>query len=96
MFRETENPIGGLRPTFDFPDSFNDLWQSAFTVLWGLCIIVAIAFLVVSLVKMGKASDDGNPHEHKKGRKSAMWAGGSLIALVALVPIVGFIMWVAG
>ena len=40
---------------------------------------------------MGKNSDS-NPHEYKKGRTQAMWAGISLGGLAALAVIVGAIL----
>ena len=39
--------------------------------------MIAVLFLIVGIVAMGKNSDS-NPHEYKKGRTQAMWAGISL------------------
>lgn len=86
------NPIDGIVPDFTiFGAEFTELWQKIFAGLWGLAVVVTIVFLVLGITKMAQSSSS-NPQGYKEGRTSALWAGISLGALVALGVIVGAII----
>ena len=89
-----ENPFENVTPNFAvFGAEATELWQRLLGAAWVVGLLVAAAFLIVGLVKMGKSSDD-NPHQYKQGRKSALMAGGSFGGLVALPLIAGAIITV--
>lgn len=89
---EIPNPVEGVVPDFTiFGAEFTDLWQKLLAGVWGIALVIAVLFLIVGILAMGKNSDS-NPHEYKKGRTQAMWAGISLGGLAALAVIVGAIL----
>ncbi|MGO1612463.1 pilin [Brevibacterium aurantiacum] len=89
---EIPNPVEGVVPDFSiFGAEFTELWQKLLAGVWGIALVIAVLFLIVGIVAMGKNSDS-NPHEYKKGRTQAMWAGISLGGLAALAVIVGAIL----
>jgi hypothetical protein len=89
-----ENPIGGMRPSFAFGDQFDSWWKSLFAALWGLAILVTLAFCIIGIAKMATAGD--NPSHRDGGKKQAQHAGIALAALTGFGVIVSAIMVVAG
>lgn len=88
-----ENPIGGIVPDFTiFGAEFTALWQKLIAGAWALGIIIAIVYLGVGILEMGKASQSGNAMEHQIGRTKALWAAIALGGLAALAVIVGSIL----
>ena len=56
-----QNPLDGILPDFSiFGAEFTQLWQKLLAGLWGLGIILAVVFLIISIVKMASASSGGN------------------------------------
>lgn len=87
-----ENPLDGIIPNFSiFGAEFTELWQKIIAGLWGLAIIAAVVFLIIGLVTMGQNSSS-DPQAVAEGKKTALRAGISLGALVALGVIVGAII----
>ena len=90
------NPLNGILPDFSvFGTDFDQLWQKLIAGLWAICIIIAIAYLILGVTAMGKASTGGNPQEYKIGRTQAIWSGISLAGLAAIAVIVGAILAIA-
>jgi hypothetical protein len=92
-----DNPLDGVLPDFSiFGAEFTELWQKLLAGVWGIGIILTIVFLIVGVIKMGSASNSGNPQEYKSARTQALWAGIALGVLAALAVIVGAILAVFG
>lgn len=92
-----DNPLDGILPDFSiFGAEFTELWQKLLGGIWGIAIVLAIAFLIISVTRMAGASSGGNPNDYKQARSGAMWSGISLGALAALAVIVGGILAIFG
>ena len=92
-----DNPLDGIVPDFSiFGVEFTQLWQKIIAGLWGIAIILAIAFVLVGVTQMAAATSGGNPSAYKDARNQAMWAGISLGVLAALGVIVGAILALFG
>jgi hypothetical protein len=92
-----DNPLDGILPDFSiFGAEFTELWQKIIAGIWGIGIILTIVFVIVGIIKMGSASNGGNPQEYKSARTQAMWAGIALGVLAALAVIVGAILALVG
>jgi len=92
-----DNPLDGIVPDFSiFGVEFTQLWQKIIAGLWGIAIILAIAFVLVGVTQMAAATSGGNPSAYKDARNQAMWAGISLGILAALGVIVGAILALFG
>ncbi|MEA9986081.1 hypothetical protein [Subtercola sp. RTI3] len=93
IVKQIDNPLNGIIPDFSiFGAQFTQLWQKLLAGLWGIAIVLAIVFLILGIVNMGKASSGGNPQAYKEGRVQALWAGISLGGLAALAVIVGAVL----
>ena len=91
-----ENPLDGVLPDFAiFGAQFTELWQKLLAGIWGIAIVVAIVYLIIGLLSMGKAGGS-NPHAYKEGRGQAIWAGIALGGLAALAVVVGGILALVG
>ena len=91
------NPFAGLVPDFSvFGADFTTWWQKLFVGLWALCLIVAAVYLLTSLVKLHKATNNNIPGQADEAKTAAMWAGGSLGALCGFAVIVGAVFTLAG
>ncbi len=87
-----QNPIDGIVPDFSiFGAEFTELWQKLFAGLWALCIVAAIVFLIVGLVKVANNAET-NPQAVAAGKTQVLWASISLGGLVSLGVIVGAII----
>jgi hypothetical protein len=92
-----DNPLDGILPDFSiFGAHFTELWQKLLAGLWGIAIILAVAFIIMGVVRMSAASAGGNPNEYRLARGHVMWAGVSLGVLAALAVIVGAILALFG
>ena len=77
------NPFAGLVPDFSvFGGDFTTWWQKLFVGLWAICLIVAAVYLLTSLVKLHKATNNNIPGQADEAKTAAMWAGGSLGGVV--------------
>lgn len=84
-----ENPLDGILPDFTiFGAQFTELWQKILAGAWGIAIVIAIIYLIVSIAGMSTASGAQNPNEYKNGRQKAIGAGIALALLAALAVIV--------
>ena len=91
------NPFAGLVPDFSvFGGDFTTWWQKLFVGLWAICLIVAAVYLLTSLVKLHKATNNNIPGQADEAKTAAMWAGGSLGALCGFAVIVGAVFTLAG
>lgn len=94
--RFIDNPLNGVLPDFAiFGDQFTELWQKLLAGIWGLAIVVAIVYLIIGLLSMGKA-DSTNPQAYKAGRGQFVWALVALGGLAALAVVVGAILALVG
>jgi len=87
-----KNPLDGILPDFSFGgQEFTELWQKLVAAVWAGGIIVSIVFLIIGIVAMAGASNEGssNPNAHAVGKKKATWAFIALVGLAALAVIVG-------
>ena len=93
-----DNPLNGVLPDFSvFGVQFNALWKKLVAGIWGICIIISIAFLAIGLTGMaGSSEGGGNAMAYKSARTKAIWAGIALACLAALAVIVGGILALAG
>lgn len=90
-----ENPIDGVVPDFSiFGAEFTEWWQKLFAAAWAIAIIIALFFLVRSIITMASAGE--NPHDFASGKNSLFKSAGALVLLVAFGVIVGAIISVAG
>ncbi len=97
QLKSIENPLDGVLPNFSiFGAEFTVLWQKLLAGLWGIAIVLAVVFLILGIISMGKASSGGNPQQYKEGRGQALWAGISLGGLSALAVIVGGVLAIFG
>lgn len=97
IVKTIDNPLDGVLPDFTiFGAEFTELWQKIIGGIWAIGIILTIIFVIVGIIKMGSASNGGNPQEYKSARTQAMWAGISLGVLAALAVIVGAILAIVG
>lgn len=91
------NPFANLIPNFTvFGAEFTNWWEKLFGGLWAMCIIAAGVYLLVSLVKLHKATNNNIPGQADEAKTAAMWAGGSLAALCGFAVIVGAVFSIAG
>ena len=91
------NPIDGLTPDGTvFGAEFTTWWTKLFVGMWAAAIIVAGVFLLTSLVKLHKATNNNIPGQADEAKTAAMWAGGSLACLAGFGVIVGAIFTLAG
>jgi hypothetical protein len=87
------NPLDGVLPDFSiFGVEFTELWQKLLGGLWGIGLVLAVAFLIIGVTKMAAASTSGNPNDYKMARNQALWSGIALGVLAALAVIVGAIL----
>jgi formate hydrogenlyase subunit 3/multisubunit Na+/H+ antiporter MnhD subunit len=92
-----DNPLNGILPNFTiFGAEFTQLWQKLLAGIWGIGIILAVAFLIIGVTRMASASSGGNPNEYKTARNQSLWAGISMGVLASLAVIVGAILTVFG
>jgi hypothetical protein len=90
------NPLDGVLPDFSiFGAEFNAWWKKLLGGLWALALLLSVAFLIIGLTKMGKATTQQNAQEHAIGRTKATMAGITLASLAGLGVIVGAILAVA-
>jgi len=93
----TTNPFSGLIPDFSvFGAEFTAWWQKLFVGMWALAIIAAAAYLLISLVRLHKATNNNIPGQADEAKTAAAWAGGSLAALCGFAVIVGAVFTLAG
>ena len=92
-----DNPISGLLPDGGvFGPDFTTFWHRAFTGLWFLLIVAAVAALAMALSKLHRATTNNVPGQADEAKAHALWSGGALAALVGLGVIVGAIFTIAG
>ena len=66
------NPFTGLVPDFSvFGGDFTTWWQKLFVGLWALCLIVAAVYLLTSLVKLHKATNNNIPGQADEAKTAA-------------------------
>ena len=92
-----DNPISGLLPDGGvFGPDFTTFWHRAFTGLWFLLIVAAIAALAMAVFQLRRATTNNVPGAADEAKAHALWAGGALGALVGLGVIVAGVFTVAG
>ena len=69
---------------------------AAVVAYWALAIIAAAAYLLISLVRLHKATNNNIPGQADEAKTAAAWAGGSLAALCGFAVIVGAVFTLAG
>ena len=90
------NPFAGLVPDPNvFGAEFTTWWQKLFVGLWFLCIVIAGVYLLVSLVKLHRATNNNIPGQADEAKTAALWAGGSIGALCGFAVIVGAVFTLA-
>ncbi|WP_223695361.1 hypothetical protein [Leifsonia poae] len=53
-----DNPLNGVLPDFSvFGVQFDALWKKLIAGIWGICIIISIAFLAIGLTGMAGSSE---------------------------------------
>lgn len=91
------NPFSGLVPDFTvFGAEFTTWWQKLFVGLWAACILVAAVSLLMSLVKLHKATNNNIPGQADEAKSHAIWAAAALGSLVGFGVIIGAIITLAG
>ena len=91
------NPFSGLTADWTvFGGEFDTWWKRLFAGLWAMCILAAAVYLLVSLVKLHKATNNNIPGQADEAKTSAVWAGAALGALAGFAVIVGAIFTFAG
>ncbi|OZB85874.1 MAG: hypothetical protein B7X41_14405 [Microbacterium sp. 14-71-5] len=66
---DVTNPLNGVVPDFSiFGTQFTQLWQKLVAGAWALGILIAVVYLGIGILEMGKASQSGNAMEHQIGR----------------------------
>lgn len=84
-----DNPIDGIDPDFTvFGAKFTAWWQLLFAGLWAACIIVALGYLLVSILRMRRATSNNVPGQADEAKSQAMWAGGAAGGLIGFGVIV--------
>lgn len=97
QLKSIDNPLDGVLPNFTiFGAEFTQLWQKLLAGLWGIGIVLAVVFLILGIINMGKGSSGGNPQEYKQARQQALWAAISLGGLAALAVIVSAVLAIFG
>lgn len=92
-----DNPFAGLIPDFNvFGAEFTTWWQKLFAGLWAAGIIVSAAYLIWSIVSLRRATNNNVPGQADDAKTQAIWAGGSLVGLVAFGTIIGALFALAG
>lgn len=91
------NPIGGIKPNFTiFGVQFTHWWQTLLAGLWAGCILIAIGFLMVSLLQMRRATANNVPGQADEAKSSVLHAALTLGGLVGFGVIVGAIFAIFG
>lgn len=85
-----DNPLNGVKPSFDFGGAFNTLWKQVLALAWGLALITAIFFIIYNIAQMGAAGD--NPNRRAEAKKHVGWSFGAFGALAALGALIGAIL----
>lgn len=91
---DISNPLDGVTPDFSFSSEFDALWKQLIASVWGLGLLVSIAFMVRGLVKMGHAGE--NPQLRDAGHKAFTQSLIAFGVLAALAIVVGAILAVVG
>lgn len=92
-----ENPIDGLVPDFSiFGAEFTALWQKLFVAVWAGALIISLVFVVIGIAKSSSYQSSGHPSQVSEARSQAKQAGIAFVALAALVPIVGAVVFIVG
>lgn len=94
LLQSSDNPIDGVTPDFDFGGPFNTWWKSVFAALWGLVIIIALAYCLMAIIQM--RSSKNNPMQHQQGKESLIHSGIALGISIAFGVIVTAVFYVAG
>lgn len=78
-----DNPFSNLVPNFTiFGAQFTSWWQKLFVGLWAAAIIIAGAYLLLSILQIRKATNNNVPGQADEAKTHAVWAGSSLGGLV--------------
>lgn len=92
-----DNPLDGITPNYSiFGGDFVAKYQLIIGGVWGLLILGAIVFFLVSLAGVRKAFDSANPQAAKTARGRLIGAAVALGLLIAATVVVGAIIMVAG
>ena len=91
-----DNPLDGILPDLNiFGDAFTTIWQRVAGGLWGLGILVAVAYLGIGILGMVQ-NKGSHPSQLRESKADAVKAGWALGGLVALPVIVGAFLLVFG
>lgn len=83
-----DNPLNGIIPNFTiFGADFTRIWQKLAAGLWGLALIIAVAYLGRGILGIAHGQN-GHPGNLKESKKEAQLAAIALGGLLALAPIV--------
>lgn len=82
------NPFANLVPNFTiFGAQFTTWWQKLFVGLWAVLILVAGAYLLLSILQIRKATNNNVPGQADEAKTHAVWAGGALGGLIGFAAI---------
>lgn len=77
------NPFANLVPNFSiFGAQFTSWWQKLFVGLWAAAIIIAGAYLLLSVVQMRRATSGNVPGRACEAKTHAVLAGSALGGLI--------------
>lgn len=91
------NPFSNLIPNFSvFGSQFDTWWKKLFAGLWAICIVIAGAYLLLSIVQIRRATNNNVPGQADDAKTHAVWAGGALAGLVGFGVIIGAVFALVG
>lgn len=85
----TTNPIDPIDPNFDF-GPFTQTWQGVFAIVWGLCIVGALFYLLYNVFQMSKAQSS-NPGRYASAKEDMIKSAVALGLLLSFSAVVGLI-----
>lgn len=92
-----DNPIDDIEPDFSvFGAEFTAWWQILFAGLWAAAIIIALAYCLVAILRMRRATANNVPGQADEAKSSAMWAGAAAGGLIGFGVIVGALFAIFG
>lgn len=90
------NPLDGVVPDFSILGAeFTEVWQKVAAAAWGLCIAVAVLYLMHGIVGIA-TNRNSHPGQLREAKKEAVNAGIALAGLIMLAVIVGAIIAIFG
>lgn len=92
-----DNPIDGMLPDFDvFGVEFTNWWQKLFGGLWAAVIIISIAWLLIAVLGLRRATSNNQVTQVDESKSKVLWAAIVLGLVLGFSVVVGVIINLSG